>query len=714
MCAFKGAGDVVYGANDRWTQPQRFTDGVSCTNATFGDPISGVLKSCRVRVTSSAGLSKAQALAALGTNAQGKVDAATLDHLLDNPDAELIVSYGPSRSVAFSAEKSSHYASELQSAKVEMQALKQQALGTLPSVTLAQDYDALPMNMVRIRQREDLVQLLNHHAVEAVYENVAHHPVLAQSLPLIQQPQAAAAGHRGAGTTVAVLDTGVDFRRAAFGSCSAPGVPASCAVSAAVEIAPDDGQLDAHGHGTHVAATVLGVAPGARVVALDVFSGGSAMTNDIINGINWVINNRAVHNIVALNLSLGDKSRNPTECTRSWAMTPFARARAVGIAPVVASGNEGFSDALSSPACARGAVRVGAVDDTDQVASFSNNSTALTLLAPGVSITAAGVTMSGTSMAAPHVSGAVAVARAADVAAGETVDQTVARLVNAGMPVRDARTGLVKPRLNLFNATTPPRTGPCSYAAPGSACKLDVMAYDTDLTQFREETVIAYGRMWTYDTAGNVRQNAVDLRSIPRYANGPCSRAPANQPCVIDTLTILNHPDHGYIESVSAYGYAWNFWRDGSEIANASNFDLKTIPRYGTGGPVFGGSNPTPCGPSGNQACKFDTRELVDARDKWGDIFESISAYGSYFIFRWDGTFLESRPLLSVTRYAAGPCQHRPSGAQCSFDTSEKKRVNGKIIEVITAYGRYWEFEDGSDTPLPGSGVELKDVARFR
>ncbi len=239
------------------------------------------------------------------------------------------------------------------------------------------------------------------------------------------------------------------------------------------------------------------------------------------------------------------------------------------------------------------------------------------------------------------------------------------------------------------------------------------MAYDTDLNNAKEETVMAYGKMWKYDASGKPVQSAVDLRSIPRYASGPCAKAPAGQACVIDTLTTFNHPEFGYIESISAYGYAWNFNKDGSAWVGGSNFDLKTIKRYGDGGPVPGPSNPTPCGPFHDKPCKFDTRELVDARNEWDDIFESISANGQFYLYRWDGTFLESRALTSVVRYATGPCKYKPaSSGVCIFDTAEKKRVNGKIIEVITAYGRYWEFEN--ENPLPGSDVELKNMSRFK
>ncbi len=336
--------------------------------------------------------------------------------------------------------------------------------------------------------------------------------------------------------------------------------------------------------------------------------------------------------------------------------------------------------------------------------------------------------LSGTSMSAPHVTGVIGLMLSVqpnltpkDIrgilrSSARNIDSTPACASGGagycGSGLLDANAAVKKAKLTVPTQT--PGTGPCSYNTTGNACKLDVMAYDTDLTNAKEETVFAYGKMWKYNAAGQALQSAVDLRSIARYASGPCAKAPANQDCTIDTLTILNHPQYGYIEGITAYGAYWNFDKNGVEIPWGKSADLKTVARYGDGGPVFGGSAPRPCGASGSLPCKFDTRELIDARDTWGDIFEGITAYGNYYIFRWDGTFIGSNSLMSVTRYIDGPCKYKPAGGYCTFDTSEKKRLDGKIIEVITAYGRYWEFEDGIDTPRPGSDVLLKDMARFK
>ncbi len=341
------------------------------------------------------------------------------------------------------------------------------AMSQKGGLELVRDYSHLPMAVVRASGYDAVERILTTPGVVGVYTDVRHRLELAESLPLIHQPQASAQGANGSGTTVAVLDTGVDYTRSAFGFCAAPG--GSCKVVHAQDFAAADGALDDNGHGTNVAGIVLGVAPGARIAALDVFfrdSGGwGASSGDIIAAMNWSIANRAAYNIVAMNMSLGDRSSNATTCA-SWATTPIANARAAGIATVIASGNDNHKNGISGPACAAGAISVGAVYDSnrgfqgwsvcvdattraDQATCFSNSAAILSMLAPGSSILAAGIPMSGTSQATPHAAGAVAVMRANFP--GETFDAAVSRLVSTGTPVTDVN-GITKARIDILNA----------------------------------------------------------------------------------------------------------------------------------------------------------------------------------------------------------------------------------------------------------------------
>lgn len=326
------------------------------------------------------------------------------------------------------------------------------------------DYSHLPMSVVRVNASRGLEQLMRHPQIKAVYEDTIQELFLNDSLPLIGQPAATAQGATGAGTAVAILDTGVDYTHPAFGSCTSPGVPSGCKVVYAQDFAPDDGGLDVHGHGTNVAGISLGVAPDTRILALDVFDGEFGSSTDIIAAINWSIANQATYNIAAINMSLGG-GQHFSECTDVFT-TPISDAKTAGILVAVASGNNGYKDSMASPACSAGAVSVGAVYDSsmgtinwgicldktaaDQVTCFSNSAPFLDLLAPGALITAAGIVMGGTSQATPHVAGAAAVL--AQLFPAETADQWLERLKKTGVAVNDDENSLITARIDIHEA----------------------------------------------------------------------------------------------------------------------------------------------------------------------------------------------------------------------------------------------------------------------
>jgi uncharacterized repeat protein (TIGR01451 family) len=344
------------------------------------------------------------------------------------------------------------------------------------------DFDHLPMSLLRVKSRAALDRLMADPKVVAVYEDAPIHHHLSYSLPFINQPAVANAGYAGSGQTVAVIDTGIDYTLATFGSCTSPGIPAGCRVTASVDVTGNNVTLNQTpgNHGTNVAGVVAGVAPGAKIAAVNAFYGGGSTTSWVIAGINWAISNKSAYNIGVLNMSLGDGAKNTIPCG-SLHLNPFVspinNARAAGIVPVASSGNEAYTDGIANPACTPGVVSVGAVYDAswggpyswggtpptctdtsasvaDRIPCFSNSASFLTLLAPGAFITAAGIQMAGTSQASPHVAGAIAVMRAAYPS--DTLDQTVARLTSNGVTIIDSRNGIGKPRLNLLAAISPP------------------------------------------------------------------------------------------------------------------------------------------------------------------------------------------------------------------------------------------------------------------
>ena len=330
-------------------------------------------------------------------------------------------------------------------------------------VVLSREFKQVPLIVIDVSDAADLAVLDRFPGVVSWHMDERHSRTLDTSLDLIAQPEAAAEGFTGAGTAVAVLDTGLDYTHADFGTCSAPGV-AGCQVIAMEEVSPDDGELDDHGHGTNVAAIVGGVAPDTGLIGMDVFrSDGYAYSSDLAAAIDWIIDHQATYNIVALNMSLGG-GQYTSECGSSSYEVMLSLAEAAGVVSAVATGNDGWSDSIGSPACAPSAVKVGAVyaqsygrvgwstctdssTAADQVTCFSNSASFIDLLAPGAIIDAGGYRMGGTSQATPHVAGALAVV--AQAYPTESPADWAERLADTGVSITDARNGYSFPRIDV-------------------------------------------------------------------------------------------------------------------------------------------------------------------------------------------------------------------------------------------------------------------------
>ena len=359
------------------------------------------------------------------------------------------------------------YQQRVEKRKSRMNALKAAVHSEVADMNLEvmTDYPVLPIMHMRINSAQALDKLSRHNKVLSIDENKPHQKYLAQSLPLIERTNAQVSTYNGEHATVAVLDTGVNYKHALFGSCSAPGE--NCKVVYAQDFASSDGSLDDDGHGTNVAAIVLGVAPAAKIAALDVFRpDGYAYSSDLINAIDWCVTNKAIYNIASINMSLGGgQYYGPVNPSDSWGAA-IQRAVDAGIVVAAASGNSGYTNSMGLPAAYSNVVSVGAVYDSnfggikwsscsdastaaDKVTCFSNSASFLTMLAPGALITAADVIMGGTSQATPHVAGAAAVLRSAYP--NDTASQTVTRL-RQGTTVTDPRNSIGTPRLNLATA----------------------------------------------------------------------------------------------------------------------------------------------------------------------------------------------------------------------------------------------------------------------
>ncbi|MGK5497596.1 S8 family peptidase [Streptomyces sp. URMC 125] len=206
----------------------------------------------------------------------------------------------------------------------------------------------------------------------------------------------------GEGVTAYIIDTGVRISHADFGGRARYGYDA---------VDGDTSAGDGNGHGTHVAGTVAGTAHGvakkADVVAVRVLdNNGSGTISGVVAGVDWVTRN-AVKPAVA-NMSLGGGANSTLD-------TAVRNSIASGVTYAVAAGNESSNASGSSPARVAEAITVGSTTSTDARSSFSNYGSILDIFAPGSSITStwhtsdsATNTISGTSMASPHVAGAAA------------------------------------------------------------------------------------------------------------------------------------------------------------------------------------------------------------------------------------------------------------------------------------------------------------------
>jgi subtilisin family serine protease len=319
---------------------------------------------------------------------------------------------------------------------------------------------------------------------------------LAQSAPLVQADQVWTAGYDGSGTMVAIVDSGVDRNHPFLGgrvveeacySSSVPGESQSvCPNGLEEQVGPGAAapcSLASCMHGTHVAGiaagngsgasqTFSGVATNAQIMAVQVFSeiidtsfcGGAAScmggyTSDVIAGLERVY---AValsgRNIVAVNMSLGEGAFSAI-CDSEPYKPAIDNLRAIGIASIVASGNSYSTTSMGAPACVSSAVSVGSTTKTDAVSFFSNVAPFLSLFAPGESITSSvpggGFEVaSGTSMAAPHVTGIWALLRQAAPTASVTTVLNALR--STGLPITDNRFWApgttTAPRVRAFQA----------------------------------------------------------------------------------------------------------------------------------------------------------------------------------------------------------------------------------------------------------------------
>lgn len=388
----------------------------------------------------------------------------------------------------------------------------------------AKRFNTIPFLALEVDQAE-FDTLVAHPDVTSIQEDALDRPLLAESGPLIGASTAWASGYTGSGQTIAILDTGVDKTHpfltnkvvseacysttnsldAAISLCPS-GATSSVAAGSGVNCGASITDCD---HGTHVAGIAAGtdvsfsgVAKGANIISIQVFSEitsdvrcGSAThclksyASDQIAALERVLALKDTYKIAAVNMSFGGKSlispylpySNQSTCDSEniARKTAIDNLRAVNIATIASSGNDGYTDAMLAPACISSVISVGStwdasglsgtLDCTDnpsvvnQVACYSNSAPFLNLLAPGSLINTPSIpgngysVASGTSMAAPQVAGAFALLnQQASSASGSNlpVDAALAALTSSGLPVTDTRNGVNRttPRIKVASA----------------------------------------------------------------------------------------------------------------------------------------------------------------------------------------------------------------------------------------------------------------------
>ena len=331
---------------------------------------------------------------------------------------------------------------------------------------------------------EGLRQLEGAAEVSSIEEDGILHAHLAQGIPLINA-LAVRNDYNGAGLSIAICDTGIDYGHPRLGGGGFP----NSKVIGGYDCGDDDNDpMDADGHGTCCAGIAAGdlgtsgdyiggVAYGAKLYAVKIAFGttGYAWNSDMIEGWEWCIthqNDDPDNPIMIISTSFGGGAFTGY-CDGEYTVMTSAAANAVaaGITLFVSSGNDGYKDAMGWPACISHVISVGAVSDTagDTVMPYSNSASFLGVFAPSFAAYTTDIVgdsgrspgdyypfFGGTSAACPYAAGAAACLQSASRdASGSFLSASEVRstLYDTGDPVTDAKIPTVtRPRVNLGNA----------------------------------------------------------------------------------------------------------------------------------------------------------------------------------------------------------------------------------------------------------------------
>lgn len=270
-----------------------------------------------------------------------------------------------------------------------------------------------------------LQEILNDSSIQRVNYNKKFGVSLIDSINIINasfvhQILSSGVNLTGYGGSICIIDTGVDYTHPSLGGCFG----ANCKIRDGYDfVNGDDDPMDDNGHGTHCAGIlsansgVIGVAPDSKILAVkSLDSTGEGDETEIIFGLEWCINHSEQYNVSAISMSLGTSTLYENYCDNEDILITNLINLAVSknISVVAATGNDNSVTSISLPACIKNVTSVGATDKKDNIAGYGNRNLITDLFAPGSSISSTclggGVCEdSGTSMATPHVSAAIAI-----------------------------------------------------------------------------------------------------------------------------------------------------------------------------------------------------------------------------------------------------------------------------------------------------------------